>query len=501
MDLEYKITTVAELAGAEAAADALERQIGKAKALKQDYSELQKELDTMRGSIAESKAAMENEGKETEKLRLGKRDLSEAIRGVTREYPMLGEVARAAFEPLVLAIFGIIEAFNIWKERIATLTEALGGIELPDLGDHIEEANNVATAYDGLAKAVGGANTQFNSAAGIFERQTTAANLQFAAIKALITAEKEKEIADLDIEKAGGKLTDTQYAARRARIETGASDATTQAEIAARDEEGQLKKAKIAKEREELLALQQREKTIKLPDSEEAAAAQAAEFDELAAARKKEKEDARKRGEDEQTRMSEMAKALDGSPMDTFRAIPDLLGSITKYGFSGDGDKLEFEASRRAGDQQSSAEKSSAEIKRKMRDRDTIRDEEKKLGESYSKDALSEQGQDDTNVVGSRAWQDAQSRNAQRLNEITDGEKQAAADLERHHKDMATVGEINSHATQTKADQTKLSNALKDAAESVKELHQIISSLSGLGADVDNLKKQVDQLKYSSNHF
>lgn len=51
-ELSFKITTAAELAGAQATATALEMQIGKAKALKQDYSALQSQLDTVRASMA-----------------------------------------------------------------------------------------------------------------------------------------------------------------------------------------------------------------------------------------------------------------------------------------------------------------------------------------------------------------------------------------------------------------------------------------------------------------
>ena len=69
MELEYKIKTSAELAGAEAAADSLERQIGKAKALKQDYSELDAQLKTMRGSIDGYKAATKSETDAADELK------------------------------------------------------------------------------------------------------------------------------------------------------------------------------------------------------------------------------------------------------------------------------------------------------------------------------------------------------------------------------------------------------------------------------------------------
>lgn len=51
-ELDFTIRTTAELAGAEATARSLEMQIGKAKALGQDYSDLSTQLERVKGSLA-----------------------------------------------------------------------------------------------------------------------------------------------------------------------------------------------------------------------------------------------------------------------------------------------------------------------------------------------------------------------------------------------------------------------------------------------------------------
>lgn len=94
--LEFRIVTHAELAGAQAAAEALERQIGKAKALRQDYSDLQKQLDLVNASLKEanggsqieqqadaalagSQKAIASEKEEIQVLELLKRQRAEAF--------------------------------------------------------------------------------------------------------------------------------------------------------------------------------------------------------------------------------------------------------------------------------------------------------------------------------------------------------------------------------------------------------------------------------------
>ncbi len=506
MELEYKIKTTAELAGAEAAADAIERQIGKTKALQQDSSGLQAQLTTMRASIAEATAAHVASGAEigkeswlTKKLTLGKFELRESIRGVTRQYPILGEIAQAVFNPMVLSIFGVIEAFNIWNTRVNTLTAALGGVELPDLGEHIIAAKNTAQAYDGIAKAVTGADEAFDSAAAAFERQSKATQAQLTATKALIDAEKQRSLAELDIEKSGGKMSEADYAARKSRIETGASDATVQAEINARNADLQARKDEAARQFAEADKKARAAAAIKLPKSDDVAQAQAQEFRDIAAARKAEADAAQKRKRE----IEDYAGDREGGLRERLGAFPKAIELATKYGANteiGDAAKMEEDAERIAREQQRAAEKSAARIEQKIKDRAKLRSEAEKSTADGEKDRRGLAGEDDPNQVGSNAWQNAQARKTQGIKDTTAGLQDVAGQLGRGNKDLALVEDIHGKSSQTSADVARVSASLKDAHDAVAYAAATISQLSAMGAEVANLKIKVAQLRAAVDH-
>jgi len=117
-DLSYKITTSAELAGAQATADALDRQIGKAKALKQDYSELSKQRDIVNQSLKDSVAVTDEASDSTFKLSERSREQYRLFGELNRIVPGLGENLRGlsmlGFNPLIavasMAAYGLYEA-------------------------------------------------------------------------------------------------------------------------------------------------------------------------------------------------------------------------------------------------------------------------------------------------------------------------------------------------------------------------------------------------------
>ncbi|MGA2178776.1 MAG: hypothetical protein ABSH15_04255 [Verrucomicrobiota bacterium] len=138
-ELNYTIKTGAELAGAQAAADALERQIGKAKALKQDYSELQQQLDTVRGSLDKykeeqqasnvvievSQEDIKEASKATEAFGGHMREAHHIIGELNRIVPGLGELLRAAIVPVFGLVAGVIYLFSKWVENIRETNAAL----------------------------------------------------------------------------------------------------------------------------------------------------------------------------------------------------------------------------------------------------------------------------------------------------------------------------------------------------------------------------------------
>ena len=83
--LEFKITTSAELAGAQATAAALEKQIGKAKALGQDYAALSAQLARVKTAIAATGGGAEMFGVHMVSLGEGMHKAEEKMEGIGGE--------------------------------------------------------------------------------------------------------------------------------------------------------------------------------------------------------------------------------------------------------------------------------------------------------------------------------------------------------------------------------------------------------------------------------
>src|ERR1035437_3950682 len=179
MDLNYNIKTTAELAGAEAAADALERQIGKAKALKQDYSALDAQLKTMRGSIEEAKTALDTSARITDQTTAATKTLSTAqeagaehvnilhknhralhqiLHLIARESgPAAGAVlagaGAAAGGGIVIAVLAVKELYEWLKSLHEKAKEFHEAMERRiDLGPLVKEIGTVSTATDEAQK-------------------------------------------------------------------------------------------------------------------------------------------------------------------------------------------------------------------------------------------------------------------------------------------------------------------------------------------------------------
>ena len=282
-ELKYTISTEAELAGANSAADALEKQIGRAKALKQDYSELQKQLDTVKASITEynnvaaKQSALEQEisqrvqagGIARKKINdqiadsvhtvsqeeieaatktadvdteavSSKTRIREALHGLGLEFPMLHRVGKWALNEIGLAFASVAGAVAIWTAKLREAREEEERIELPDF--QIEQVNQASVAWNGLAAARTAANEAFSSASGIYGRAITELREILELQKQQLEAEKKKALTDLELKK--GDMTPEAYAAARGQIEgifaqagTKATQTERQQEIARKQEE------------------------------------------------------------------------------------------------------------------------------------------------------------------------------------------------------------------------------------------------------------------------
>ena len=158
--------------GAEDAVETLERQIGKAKALGKDYSQLESQLKQARAAIDEFKQsgqASEGETEQlstaTEKLTLKHADLKSMLKGAAAEFPLLGRLGQLALNPIAGAVAAITAGYALWRRRIEETAAALQSLELPDLStNHIGMVSAATTAWQGYGDAVRRAREELASA-------------------------------------------------------------------------------------------------------------------------------------------------------------------------------------------------------------------------------------------------------------------------------------------------------------------------------------------------
>jgi len=107
------------------------------------------------GETIKGTAATEADVRSTEKSHGAKKNLQGILRGLSHEFPVLGQVARLALHPISLVVAGIAGAFTIWKEKVDGLTRSLGGIEMPDVTtDQIGRIEAAAAAWGKFASEI-----------------------------------------------------------------------------------------------------------------------------------------------------------------------------------------------------------------------------------------------------------------------------------------------------------------------------------------------------------
>lgn len=269
MDLNYKITTTAELAGAQAAEAALDREIGKAKALGNEFVEQAKKRDLIRASIAaynadltkqsalEAEAAARKTAMEADiaaRVQAGgdarkriqneiaqgvhtvtqeeldaatatadvdaaavtsKIEIRQALRALGMEFPMLSRIARVAMSGVGAAFAGVTAAIGAWAARIRYASEELERMEMPDF--QIEQVHQASIAWDGLAKARAAADAAFNSGSAIYARAITDLREILQLQKEQLEAEKKSALAKLELKKS--EMMPEAYDAAKKQIE------------------------------------------------------------------------------------------------------------------------------------------------------------------------------------------------------------------------------------------------------------------------------------------
>ena len=502
MDLEYKIVTSAELAGAEAAADSLERQIGKAKALKQDYSELQKQLETMRGSIAEANVAHESqteamteEEAQTVKLTLGKRELLESLRGITRAFPMLGEAARAVFNPITAVVASLIG-------MIASVFSALKKVEdmeLPDLTSGIDQADQLGNKWAGIGAAVGEADDAFAGWEETHARALTAINAELKVTEDLIKAEKERALANLNLERAAG-MDEGEYQRKKSFIERGATAANTQAEIDANT----AKAAALQKAMDDATADANKKTAAaaaaKGPDSPEKAKAEVEALKKLEDAERKKEEEASNRVKEITDMLTDAASAHGyggnlmvglehwrelfrhmGADNEPLSASPEQALPIQQ--------QIAAEAKAKA----DGAAKEAARIENESKERERLNKE----AEAAAKKAESLRDKTPGEIDA------LNSANANLAARQKDNDTSAAinadasaftGDQKRIKEDLAKLSEYGSKNKITAEDTAKAKAAMADMISALQDAQSTLGDLASLGADIAQLKTKFSDL-------
>ena len=101
--------------------------------------EMAKEIDSIKTATKSAgDVGMEAEKKvaeATEKTFTSKKQLKDIVKGLAYEFPLLGQAARLALNPLVLLTASIGASFKIMNDRMENATRAFGGFQMPDISE------------------------------------------------------------------------------------------------------------------------------------------------------------------------------------------------------------------------------------------------------------------------------------------------------------------------------------------------------------------------------
>lgn len=166
--LEVTFASKAELDGAKAFAESLERQIGKAKAAGKETGELDKQLASVKQTITQTEKALgtettavEKTTEATKKLETNKRALKETLKGLAFELPVVARLLSFLQNPATAAAAALgvtIGVLQRWKQRLDEASDAQA--KLDAIGDSVASLARQAADFktktkdfeDGLGK-------------------------------------------------------------------------------------------------------------------------------------------------------------------------------------------------------------------------------------------------------------------------------------------------------------------------------------------------------------
>ena len=349
--------------------------------------------------------------------------------------PGLGEVLRAGFVGelgfAVLSIQGIIAAIKIWDDRIKWIGQSLNELEMPDWTDPIKQADDMATAWIGIALAVDQTKIYYESASSQLERYNTAISAQEVATKKLIAAQKMKAEADLDLQRATGGVTPEEYDARKAIIEQGYNDANVQAEIDARNAKLAAKTTAKTDADDQARNAKAAAAAIRLPEDDSVAEAESKALEADRDTLRKNEDEAKARAQaisDAQVTLAQGGKAYD-KVGDIIGTVPEAMKIQMTYGWGTKAD----DAKKFETDNAKNFEMHAADLDKEIERRKLLKEKRDRLRQQAEEDAkeseklgLELQGETDPNKIGSTAWQNNQDRAAQQIRNQAAAEKTAS---------------------------------------------------------------------------
>ena len=203
-DFDITIKTPTEFAGAVAAAEALERDIGKAKALGQEFGDLQKQLDKVKQSIKEAEDAGVGGGEGFKLMGKGAHDAHASLHALGQVFPGLQQLGRFLTSGFTLAIGAALVAFEYLNKKIEEFSKMLddlnsGGGARGEWAQHIKEnAEQAAVAFatweHHIDRLIAAERTlgQLTDAAIALDKQKASSDAAIAAA--------QKELADAQVD-------------------------------------------------------------------------------------------------------------------------------------------------------------------------------------------------------------------------------------------------------------------------------------------------------------
>jgi len=499
MDLNYTISTKAELAGAEAAAEALERQISKAKALKQDYSELSRQHDLMTESIKAAHIPHDREIADTEQLKLGKRELLESMRGVTREFPVLGEAARSVFNPIT----AIVGSLTIMLVGVFEALKKVEDMRLPDLTEGIDQAEQLGDKWAGIGQSVAEADDAFNSFSEVHARALTAISAELKATQDLITATKERALAELNVQRAGG-MDQGEYERKKNIIERGADDASAQAEIDARNKKLAADKAEADKAAADAAAKAKAAADAKGAPNKETAEAEIAAQKEVEKRERDKQKTAAGRVEQIQDVDTDIAsaKGVGGWILAAIENIREIYRASTSDNSSGtkaftmSGDAANEASEKKASaDAKARADAAAAEAARIKKDADNKEKLEKEADEAAKKarELQDKLGPESVAVAQANANQAARQADKDKTGTINADASAFGADTKRINQDINTIGRENGRIDPESVAKAKAAH--DDLVAAFTDAMSVVSELATMGEDTKKMKAELAKLQ------